>query len=187
MKSLKQAEILPADIHVYLEKDLSDERYSALCGEIPNMVYDPHAIYANQRDHLKSLDDGGTVDANAARAMNGLICVISILSVFLLHAQHQMNRQGEFTLLSRLGSGEGTIRTLIFTESCLLAAVGLLIFTLLYGGYIGAVNAAIASMGSWQYSGFRLAWREILVIAAGVLTAVGISGYLGYDTRRDES
>ena len=187
MQSLNQAKILPADIHVYLAEDLSDERYSALCGEIPNMVYDPHAIYANQRDHLKSLDDGGTVDANAANAMNVLICVISVLSVFLLHAQHLMNRRGEFTLLSRLGSGEGTIRTLIFTESCLLVAVGLLIFTLLYGGYIGVVNAAIAAQGSWQYSGFRLAWCEILVIAAGVLTAVGISGYLGYDTRGDES
>ena len=187
MQSLKQAEILPADIHVYLADDLADGQYAALCEAIPNAVYDPHAQYINQRDHLQSLDDGGTVSANAAHVMNGLICVISILSVFLLHAQHQLNRQGEFTLLERLGTGEGTIRTLIFTESYLMAAFGILIFTLLYMGYVGAVNAAIAATGSYEYSGFRLAWREILVIAAGVIGAVGISGYLGTNKRRERS
>ncbi|MBR5365474.1 MAG: hypothetical protein IK132_04450 [Clostridia bacterium] len=187
MQSLNQAEILPADIHVYLAEDLSEEQYAALCGEIPNMVYDPHARYTNQKDRLQSLDDGGTVSANAATAMNVLICVISILSVFLLHTQHLTNRQGEFTLLERLGTSEGRIRTLAFAESGLFVAVGFLIFTLLYGGYVGAINAAIAATGSYEFSGFRLAWREILVLAAGVIMAVGISGYLGTKKRRNES
>ena len=187
MQSLNQAEILPADIHVYIAEDLSEEQYAALCGEIPNMVYDPHARYTNQKDRLQSLDDGGTVSANAATAMNVLICVISILSVFLLHTQHLTNRQGEFTLLERLGTSEGRIRTLAFAESGLFVAVGFLIFTLLYGGYVGAINAAIAATGSYEFSGFRLAWREILVLAAGVIMAVGISGYLGTYRRRNES
>ncbi len=185
MKSLKQAEILPADIHVYFAKNISNEQYSVLCEEIPNMVFDPHARYTNQRDYLQSRDDGGTVDAHVARVMNGLICVISILSVFLLHTQHQMNRRGEFTLLSRLGTAEGKIRALIFTGSYLFVAVGFMIFTLLYGGYVSAVNAAIAEMDSYQYSDFHLAWREILLIAVGVIGAVGISGYLGFNTQRE--
>ncbi|MBQ3956373.1 MAG: hypothetical protein II680_10820, partial [Clostridia bacterium] len=62
-----------------------------------------------------------------------------------------------------------------------------LIFTLLYGGYVGAVNAAIARMNAYQYSGFGPAWREISVIGAGVIAAIGISGYLGFSTRRKES
>jgi hypothetical protein len=187
MQSLNQAEILPADIHVYLAEDLSEEQYAALCGEIPNMVYDPHARYTNQKDRLQSLDDGGNVSANAATAMNVLICVISVLSVFLLHTQHLTNRQGEFTLLERLGTSEGKIRTLVFAESGLFVAVGFLIFTLLYGGYVGAINAAIVATGSYEFSGFRLAWREILVLAAGVIMAIGISGYLGTYKRRNES
>ncbi len=187
MQSLKQAEILPADIHVYLADDLADGQYAALCEAIPNAVYDPHARYTNQKDRLQSLDDGGNVSANAATAMNVLICVISVLSVFLLHTQHLTSRQGEFTLLERLGTSEGKIRTLVFAESGLFVAVGFLIFTLLYGGYVGAINAAIAATGSYEYSGFRLAWREILVIAAGVIGAVGISGYLGTNKRRERS
>ena len=187
MQSLEQAKILPADIHVYLAKDLSGERYAALCEEIPNTVYDPHARYTNQRDHLQSLDDGGTVSANAAKVMNVMICVISVLSVFLLHTQHLTNRQGEFRLLKRLGTDEGTIRTLVFAESWLFVGAGLLIFALLYGGYVGAVNAAIAAAGSYEFSGFRLAWREILVMAAGVIMAVGVSGYLGTGKRREGS
>ena len=54
-------------------------------------------------------------------------------------------------------------------------------------GYVGAINAAIAATGSYEFSGFRLAWREILVIAAGVIMAVGISGYLGTNKRRERS
>ena len=185
MRSLNQAEILPADIHVCLADDLSEERYAALCGEIPNLVFDPHALYTNQKDHRQGHDESGTVSANAANTMNVLICVISVLSIFLLHAQNLMNRQGEFTLLSRLGTGAGTIRTLIFAESLLFVAVGFLIFTLLYGGYVGAVNAAIARMNAYQYSGFGPAWREISVIGAGVIGAIGISGLLGYDPRRE--
>ncbi len=187
MRSLNQAKILPADIHVYLADDLSKERYAALCEEIPNLVFDPHALYINQKDHRQGHDESGTVSSNAANTMNVLICVISILSVFLLHAQNLMNRQGEFTLLSRLGAGAGTIRALIFAESALFIAVGFLIFTLLYGGYVGAVNAAIARMNAYQYSGFGPAWREISVIGAGVIAAIGISGYLGFSTRRKES
>ena len=87
-------------------------------------------------------------------------------------------------LLSRLGYSEGKIRSLIYTESYIFVAIGLLIFTLLYGGYVSAVMTAITRMGSYQYSGFSLAWREIIVIAVGIIGVVGISGYLGYNTQR---
>ena len=184
MKSLKQAEILPADIHVYLADNITDEQYAALCNKIPTMVYDPHARYTNQKDYLQSRDADGTVSAKAATVMNVMICIISVISVFLLHTQHQMNRQGEFTLLSRLGYSDGKIRSLIYTESYIFVGTGLLIFALLYGGYVNAVMAAIAQTDMYQYSGFSLAWREIIVIAVGIIGVVGISGYLGYNTRR---
>lgn len=184
MQSLNQSEILPADIHIYFAEDITEEKYAALCEKLANMVYDPHARYTNQKDYLQSLDDDGAVSAKAATVMNVMICIISVISVFLLHTQHQMNRQGEFMLLSRLGYSDGKIRSLIYTESYIFVGIGLLIFTLLYGGYVSAVMAAIAEMGSYQYSGFSLAWREILVIAVGIIGVVGISGYLGYNTRR---
>ncbi len=80
--------------------------------------------------------------------------------------------------LERLGCRDGQIRVLLYLEGYLITAVGLLIFALLYGGYVGSVTAAIRETNAYQYSGFVLAWREIAVIAGGIVAGIGVSGAL---------
>ncbi|MBQ4560370.1 MAG: FtsX-like permease family protein [Tyzzerella sp.] len=183
IESLGQADILPADIHIYINDSISSTDYIYLNNTIPALVYDPHATYFNQKDEIASLDVNGSVTYKVATSMNILICIISILSTFLFHTQKQINRAREYDVLYKLGYSHKQIRSLIFTESFILIGIGLLIFGLLYGSYVNSIIQSIQDTQAYQYSGFALAWREIISISLGIIGVISISNIISYRRR----
>lgn len=172
LRSLAGETILPQDLHIYPDGDLSEADYRLLCSTLPTLISDPHASYENRRDEIAVLDKNGQVTHDAASTMNVLIAVISVSSVFLYHLQQNVNRRQELSILYRLGLGRNRIRLLLHAESLLLLAVGIGIFALLYGLYVGSILHTIASSGAYQYAGFSFAWREIFLISLGMIGAV---------------
>lgn len=183
MEDLKQAEILPAEIHVYINP-ANASADDVLNRIIPSMIYDPHANFVNQKDEISARDENGGVTYRAASAMNVQICIISVLSVFLLHTQKQTERAGEFDILYRLGYSHREIRYLIFAESFILLGIGLGVFAMLYGMYVNSITSAIRETGAYQYSGFSLAWKEIIFISLGMIGVVSISNLLSYKPQK---
>ncbi len=172
LEALTDCDLLPTELHVYLEEDISEEAYGDIRRTIPKLIRDPHAHYQNQRDKIAVLDGNGRVVHDAASSMNLLICIISVLSVFLYQMQQTVNRQYEFDTLYRMGLGYNRIGLLVHLESMLLVFVGLGIFALLYGGYVGSIVHAIQASQAYQYADFSFAWREILVISLSMIGVV---------------
>ncbi len=175
LETLTDYEWLPADLHVYLDEDISEETYSNIRRMMPNLICDPHASYQNQRDEIAVLDGNGSVVHDAASSMNILICVISVLSVFLYHMQQTINRQYEFDILHKMGLGNARIKALVHIESLILMLLGIGIFALLYGGYVSSIVQSIQASQAYQYADFSFAWREIIVISVSIISVVELA------------
>ncbi len=175
LESLTEQKLLPSDLHVYLNEDISDEEYRIISRSVPNLIYDPHAAYQNQRNKIAVLDMNGRVVHDAASSMNLLICIISVLSVFLYHIQQIINRQFEFDTLHRMGLGNKQINILVHIESLIPVFIGLGLFSLLYGGYVSSIIRSIQESQSYQYADFSFAWREIVIISLSIIGVVELA------------
>lgn len=184
LESLGQADVLPADIYICISDSISSADYAHLNTAIPSLIYDPHAVYFNQKAEAADLKDNGILTYRVAASMNLLISVISILSIGLFNTQKQANRAQEYAVLYKLGYSHEQIRFLIFAESFMIIGIGLLIFVLLYGAYVNSILRSIQSTQAYQYSDFMLAWKEIVSIALSVICVVCLSNRISYRSPR---